>query len=124
MTRLTLELHPDRRRTSRQSREDWGRSWIQDSDKMLAQIGNQIQRELESRVKEVAAHVHATPEADAVHVSVDAVRSQKPDFASWAAANWASAVAVVDAPLFSEQIRSVAEKVAVWNKFYVVPAKH
>lgn len=121
MTKLTLELHPDRRRKSRLSREDWGRYWIQDADTMLVQICAQIRRELEDRVREVAADVHAALDAKSVQVTVAPVRATKPNFAAWVGAERAAAVAVLEAPLVPAHIRMAAETVAMWNKLYVLP---
>jgi len=118
MTRLTLELLPDRRRTSRQSRSDWGQYWTPDADAMLAQIGDQMQRELEARVSEVAAIVHANADVDTVHVAVNALPLK---FSAWkSASHTAAARTVVDAPLVPAHIRKAAENVAVWNRLYVV----
>ena len=118
MTRLTLELLPDRRRTSRQLRADWGQYWTPDADAMLTQIGDQMQRELEARVSAVAANVHSNADATSVRVAVNPLPLK---FNAWKSASHTSAaLAVVDAPLVPAHIRSAAENVAVWNRLYVV----
>lgn len=118
MTRLTLEMLPDRRRTSRQLRADWGQYWTPDADAMLAQIGDQMQRELQARVSAVAATVHSDADPNQVRVDVNPLPI---NFASWKnAAHTAAALAVVEAPLVPAHIRSAAENVAVWNRLYVV----
>lgn len=118
MTRLTLELLPDRRRTSRQLRSDWGQYWTPDVDAMLTQICDQMQRELEARVSAVASNVHSNADTNSVHVAVNALPLK---FNAWkAASHTAAALAVVEAPLVPAHIRSAAENVAVWNRLYVV----
>ena len=118
MTRLTLEMLPDRRRTSRQLRADWGQYWTPDVDAMLAQIGDQMQRELQARVSAVAATVHSDADPNQVRVDVNPLPI---NYTSWKnTAHTAAALAVVEAPLVPAHIRIAAEKVAVWNRLYVV----
>ena len=109
---------PDRRRTSRQLRSDWGQYWTPDADAMLVQIGDQMQRELQARVSAVAATVHSGVDPNQVRVDVNPLPI---NFTSWKnSAHRAAALAVVEAPLVPAHIRSAAENVAVWNRLYVV----
>ena len=117
MTRLTLELLPDRRRASRGLRADWGQYWTPDVEAMLTQIGQQILQELRARVSAVAATVQSGIAADEVRVSVNPLPQ---NFAAWKKSrHTAAALAVIDAPLVPAHIRSAAENVAVWNRLYV-----
>jgi hypothetical protein len=122
MTRLVLEFHRDRRRASRLTSADWGRYWKADADALGTQVSEQIRHELEHRVNDIATGFRSTAASRQVHVTVDVVqRADENGRESTTGTCLAAAIAIVDAPIVDEQIRSVAETVAAWNRLYVLP---